>query len=83
MFGFTEEDALGQSLDLIIPSRQQQRHWDGYHQTLKTGITKYGDDLLKVPALHNDGPHFVDYFYRVFAARRRWQRERHRSCDSQ
>ncbi len=55
MFGFTEGEALGQSLDMIIPERQQQRHWDGYHQTMKTGVTKYGHDLLKVPAAHKDG----------------------------
>lgn len=55
MFGFSEAEALGQSLDLIIPARQQQRHWDGYHQTMKSGVTKYGNDLLKVPALHKDG----------------------------
>lgn len=55
MFGHTEAQALGQSLDMIIPQRQQQRHWDGYHQTMKTGVTKYGHDLLKVPALHKDG----------------------------
>ncbi len=55
MFGFSEAQAMGQSLDMIIPQRQQQRHWDGYHQTMKTGVTKYGHDLLKVPALHKDG----------------------------
>jgi PAS domain S-box-containing protein len=55
MFGFTSLDAMGKSLDLIIPQRQQQRHWDGYHQTMKTGVTKYGHDLLKVPAVHKDG----------------------------
>ena len=55
MFGFSEVEALGQSLDMIIPERQQQRHWDGYHQTMKTGVTKYGNDLLKVPAVHKDG----------------------------
>ncbi len=55
MFGFSEVEALGQSLDLIIPQRQQQRHWDGYHKTMQSGITKYGNDLLKVPALHKDG----------------------------
>lgn len=55
MFGFTEADALGQSMDMIIPQRQQKRHWDGYHKTMQTGITKYGHDLLKVPALHKDG----------------------------
>ena len=55
MFGFSEAEAMGQSLDLIVPQRQQQRHWDGYHKTMQTGVTKYGNDLLKVPALHKDG----------------------------
>lgn len=55
MFGFTEGEALGQSLDLIIPQRQQQRHWDGYHKTMATGQTRYGNDVLRVPAMHKDG----------------------------
>ena len=55
IFGFTEEDAIGKSLDLIIPERQRQRHWDGYHKTMATGITRYGADLLRVPALHKEG----------------------------
>lgn len=55
MFGFTEADALGKSLDLIIPQRQQKPHWDGYDKTMATGITKYGNDVLRVPATHKDG----------------------------
>jgi PAS domain S-box-containing protein len=55
IFGFTQADALGQSLDLIIPQRQQQRHWDGYHKTMATGTTRYGSDVLRVPALHKEG----------------------------
>lgn len=55
MFGFTEEEALGKSLDIIIPQRQQQRHWDGYHKTMATGQTRYGNDVLRVPAVHKDG----------------------------
>jgi len=55
MFGFTPSEALGQSLDLIIPERQRQRHWDGYHKTMATGQTRYGHDVLRVPALHKDG----------------------------
>ena len=55
MFGHTESEALGQSLDLIIPQRQQQRHWDGYHKTMATGVTRYGSDVLRVPAVHKDG----------------------------
>ena len=55
IFGFTEAEALGRSLDLIIPERQRQRHWDGYNKTMETAVTKYGADLLRVPALHKDG----------------------------
>jgi PAS domain S-box-containing protein len=55
MFGYTEAEALGKSLDIIIPQRQQQRHWDGYHKTMETGKTRYGNDTLRVPAVHKDG----------------------------
>jgi PAS domain S-box-containing protein len=55
MFGFTELEAIGQSLDIIIPQRQQARHWEGYHVTMASGITKYGASVLRVPAVHKDG----------------------------
>ena len=55
MFGYTEEEALGQSLDLITPERLRNRHWEGYHKSMATGTTKYGNDLLRVPATHKDG----------------------------
>jgi PAS domain S-box-containing protein len=55
MFGFTEDEALGKSLDLIIPQRLQARHWEGYAKTMRTGETRYGNDVLKVPAAHKDG----------------------------
>jgi PAS domain S-box-containing protein len=55
IFGFTVADALGQSLDMIIPERQRGRHWDGYNKTMATGQTRYGNDLLRVPALHKEG----------------------------
>lgn len=55
IFGFAESDAIGQSLDLIIPQRQRARHWDGYHKTMSSGTTRYGADVLRVPALHKEG----------------------------
>ncbi|MDM0000983.1 PAS domain S-box protein [Variovorax sp. J22P240] len=55
MFGYTESEALGRSLDLITPERLRQRHWEGYHKSMDTGTTKYGNDLLRVPATHKDG----------------------------
>jgi PAS domain S-box-containing protein len=55
IFGFSEDEAIGKSLDLIIPQRLQARHWDGYQKTMQTGQTRYGNDVLKVPAAHKDG----------------------------
>ena len=55
IFGHTAAEAMGQSLDLITPERQRRRHWDGYFETMRTGITKYGADVLRVPAIHKDG----------------------------
>lgn len=55
IFGFSAQEALGQSLDLIVPERQRQRHWDQYAKTMRTGVTRYGHELLRVPALHKDG----------------------------
>lgn len=55
MFGYRAEEALGQSLDLIVPERQRVRHWDGYHKVMASGVTKYGRDLLAVPAVTKDG----------------------------
>lgn len=55
IFGFSAADVVGQSLDVIIPEKLRDRHWQGYRQTMLTGYTRYGDKLLSVPALHRDG----------------------------
>ena len=54
-FGWTEAEAVGASLDLIIPERLRTRHWDGYHRVMETGTSSYADRLLEVPALRKDG----------------------------
>ena len=56
IFGFTESEALGQSLDIIIPETLRERHWHGYRATMRTGQSRYGDgQLLSVPAVRKDG----------------------------
>jgi PAS domain S-box-containing protein len=55
MFGYQAEEATGQSLDLIIPERLRGRHWEGYRKVMATGVTRYGRELLAVPALRKDG----------------------------
>jgi len=55
LFGYQAEEAMGQGLDLIIPERLRGRHWEGYHKVMGTGVTRYGKELLAVPAVRKDG----------------------------
>lgn len=56
LFGYSAEEALGRSLDLIIPERLRGRHWEGFQRVMVTGESRYGEaDLLAVPALRKDG----------------------------
>jgi PAS domain S-box-containing protein len=56
IFGFTADEAIGQSLDLIIPPNLRARHWDGFNRVMATGESHYGHgDLLSVPAQTRSG----------------------------
>jgi len=55
IFGYQKKEAVGRSLDLIIPEKLRQRHWDGYFHVMETGNTRYGNELLSVPAVRKDG----------------------------
>jgi PAS domain S-box-containing protein len=55
IFGFSQAEALGQSLQLIIPENLRERHDQGYHQVMASGQSKYFSELLAVPALKKDG----------------------------
>ena len=51
IFGYSAEEALGQSLDFIVPEKLRKRHWEGYRKVMATGKTKYGKETLAVPAI--------------------------------
>ncbi|KLK90004.1 PAS sensor protein [Microvirga vignae] len=56
IFGHRPDEAVGQSLDLIIPERLRARHWEGFRHVMATGESHYGEgDLLSVPGLRQDG----------------------------
>ena len=57
IFGHSEDDAVGQSLDLIIPEGLRERHWQGFRGVMQQGKeSRYGRrDLLRVPAMRKDG----------------------------
>lgn len=55
MFGYAAAEAVGQSLDLIIPENLRNRHWEGYRLVMVTGETKYKTGLLSSPGVRRDG----------------------------
>ncbi len=55
MFGWTAEEVLGKSMDLMIPEKHRAKHWEGYDRVMKSGVTSYGNKLLAVPALTKEG----------------------------
>jgi PAS domain S-box-containing protein len=65
MFGHTASEAMGQSLDLIVPEKQRPRHWEGWERVMATGVTKYGRDPLAVPAMTKDGSRISIEFHIV------------------
>jgi PAS domain S-box-containing protein len=75
IFGFPAAEAMGKSLDIIIPESARNRHWKGFAETVRSGKSRYGaGDVLAVPALRKDGTRvsieftvlpFVDRFGRI------------------
>jgi PAS domain S-box-containing protein len=56
IFGFAEAEAIGRSLDIIIPERLRTRHWEGFGATMRTGQSRYSEgQTLSVPAIRKDG----------------------------
>jgi PAS domain S-box-containing protein len=55
MFGFARDEAVGASLDIIVPEKLRDRHWEGYRTVMATGETRYAGRMLAVPAMRADG----------------------------
>lgn len=56
LFGYSADEAIGKTLDLIVPERLRERHWDGYRRVMATGKSRYGvADVLSVPGVRKDG----------------------------
>ena len=55
VFGYDASEAVGQSLDLIIPENLRGRHWEGYWRVMSSGETKYNTGLLSSPGQRRDG----------------------------
>ena len=55
IFGHSAAAALGQSLDLIIPERLRDAHWQAFDRSVRTGETKYTDRVLTTRSMHRSG----------------------------
>lgn len=59
VFGWSAAEAVGQSLDLIIPERMRKAHWDGFNQALERGGVKPGRTSMITRSLHKS----VEFIY--------------------
>lgn len=55
LFGFAREEALGASLDLVIPEHLRKAHWAGFDRAIASGATRLGGHATLTRALHKDG----------------------------
>jgi PAS domain S-box-containing protein len=55
MFGHTADEAIGQSLDLIIPPHLREAHWRGYQKAIATGHTRLDGKPVVTRAAHKNG----------------------------
>lgn len=55
IYGFSAAEALGQSLDLIIPERFRAAHWRGYERAMQSGETRLHGKALPTQAQRADG----------------------------
>jgi PAS domain S-box-containing protein len=55
MFGYTASEAIGRSLDLIIPPHLRAAHWRGYRAAMASGRTRLGGNAMLTRATHRDG----------------------------
>ena len=59
LFGYASTEAIGQPVELIIPESLRQRHWEGFRRVVATGVTRYDQRLLAIPAVRKDGVRLI------------------------
>lgn len=61
IFGFSANEAIGQSVDLIIPEKLRRAHWDGFHRAVACGATLSGKGARMTRAVQKSGaPLYVE-----------------------
>jgi PAS domain S-box-containing protein len=66
MFGYAASEAVGGSLDLIIPAHLRAAHWQGYHRAMAAGRTRSDGKPMLTRATHKDGSKlYVDVAFAI------------------
>ena len=55
LFGYQAVDAIGQSLDLIIPESYRGSHWPAFKAAMASGVNHYDNVVFADPITHADG----------------------------
>ena len=55
LFGHSAEEAIGASLDIIVPERFRNAHWSAFRKAIESGRARHGGDVRTTRALHKDG----------------------------
>ena len=55
IFGYSRQEAIGQSLDIIIPENLRKPHWAGFESAMKMGHTAHGRQVITTRATHKNG----------------------------
>jgi PAS domain S-box-containing protein len=55
LFGHPAADAIGRTLDLIVPPEFRERHWAGFRAAMAANDGKIDRVAANIPALHSDG----------------------------
>ena len=58
IFGYIEEDLLGQDVQILIPEKYRKAHNDGMRRHMETGKTKILGQRLEMEGLHKNGTCF-------------------------
>jgi PAS domain S-box-containing protein len=55
LFGFPAVEAVGESLDLIIPEKMRERHWAGFRRAMRDGSSGGDGAATRLPVVRKDG----------------------------
>ena len=68
LFGYAKDDAIGQSLDLIIPERMRDAHWSGFNRAMESGKTRLaGHAMITRSLTRSKGTIYVEMSFSVIS----------------